>query len=368
MGDTRSGGEGPRLRLLPGEAAGPAADPGGRHQDARVDAVLRVLAGEDLGAVATDVDVDRGLLHRWMRSFVAAGTAKVQHRPDPEVSRQRDRFLAAFADELRAPLAATQGWITMLAEGDVPPSHVEHTYARLEAAVSQLAARNRDVELLARASMGRLEVATSPVGTRRLLRSTVARHGAVDAGTASSRVLVEDGPHDIEIEVDEDVFGLVLRDLWAAAHLEPAPRLVRLTARLTGRWVELRVVREADPVPPDRLRALFDPFDLEDGQAEIAIGLYLARALTIAHGGTLGVDQDDDQAVFWVRVPRQRGRSDMVFKLACGDVMPGCPARFESSEKDALIGEVAEHARVAHGIEQLTPGVREAVEASIVTA
>ena len=58
----------------------------------------------------------------------------------------------------------------------------------------------------------------------------------------------------------------------------------------------------------------------------------------------------------------------MTFKLACGDVMPGCSARFEAADEQTLLGEVAEHAAEAHGIEEITPEVLEAVQAKIVAA
>ena len=54
---------------------------------------------------------------------------------------------------------------------------------------------------------------------------------------------------------------------------------------------------------PEVLQALFEPFDLNDDDTGVTIGLYLARALTVAHGGTVGVDQDEAGAVLWVRVP-----------------------------------------------------------------
>ncbi len=50
----------------------------------------------------------------------------------------------------------------------------------------------------------------------------------------------------------------------------------------------------------------------------------------------------------------------MTFKLACGDVMPGCTARFEADDEDTLLREVAEHAGAAHDLE-VTPEVRRAV-------
>lgn len=57
----------------------------------------------------------------------------------------------------------------------------------------------------------------------------------------------------------------------------------------------------------------------------------------------------------------------MTFKLACGDVMPGCSARFEDETQDGLLGQVAEHAAADHDIQEITPEVKSAVEAKIVS-
>ena len=58
----------------------------------------------------------------------------------------------------------------------------------------------------------------------------------------------------------------------------------------------------------------------------------------------------------------------MTFKLACGDVMPGCSARFETDDRDGLLAQVAAHAADAHGIIEITPEVLQAVESKIVVA
>jgi len=58
----------------------------------------------------------------------------------------------------------------------------------------------------------------------------------------------------------------------------------------------------------------------------------------------------------------------MTFKLACGDVMPGCSARFETDDRDRLLAQVAAHAADAHGITEITPEVLQAVESKIVVA
>ena len=56
----------------------------------------------------------------------------------------------------------------------------------------------------------------------------------------------------------------------------------------------------------------------------------------------------------------------MTFSLACGDVMPGCVARFETPSRDVLLGQVADHAARAHDITEITPEVLAAVESKIV--
>jgi predicted small metal-binding protein len=58
----------------------------------------------------------------------------------------------------------------------------------------------------------------------------------------------------------------------------------------------------------------------------------------------------------------------MTFKLACGDVMPGCSARFETNDRDQLLGQVASHAAEVHGITEITPDILQAVEGKIVVA
>lgn len=56
----------------------------------------------------------------------------------------------------------------------------------------------------------------------------------------------------------------------------------------------------------------------------------------------------------------------MKFSLACGDVMPGCVSRFESTSKEGLLTQVADHAAAEHGITEITPDVLRAVESRIV--
>jgi len=259
--------------------------------DLRVSMVLDVLGGKPVDDVAQAWDIESSLLHRWVRDFLVAGSAVVTNRPDPDDARQRDRFLAAFAHELRTPVAIARGWATMLADGDVPDEQVADSHERLADALTRLSDHILDVELSASASLGRIRVALQPLTLDELSQalpgSPRVRRGA-----------------ELTVHADPRLLSRVLRDLWNTAHRDPAPDSVSIDVVEAGSWLEIRVVREGTPISPMVLKALFDPFGTNDDATGVTIGLYLARALTVAHGGILGAEGDDQTTVLLARLPQ----------------------------------------------------------------
>jgi predicted small metal-binding protein len=55
----------------------------------------------------------------------------------------------------------------------------------------------------------------------------------------------------------------------------------------------------------------------------------------------------------------------MAYTLACGDVMPGCDAKFSADSEEELLAQAAPHAAEVHGITELSPEVLEAVKGAI---
>jgi K+-sensing histidine kinase KdpD len=119
---------------------------------------------------------------------------------------------------------------------------------------------------------------------------------------------------DILVHADPKLLSRVLRDLWATANRDPAPEAVAIDIVEAGSWHEIRVVRHGAPISPMVIKALFDPFGTNDDATGVTIGLYLARALTVAHGGFLGAEGDDQSTVLLARLPRGE---------ALGPVPPG---------------------------------------------
>ena len=260
--------------------------------DLRVSMVLDVLRGKAVEDVAQEWDIESSLLHRWVRDFLVAGSAAVTNRPDPDDARQRDRFLAAFAHELRTPVAVARGWATMLADGEVPDEQVPESHEHLADALTRLSEHILDVELSASASLGRIRVNLEALDLDTLCHalpgSPTVREGA-----------------ELTVYADPRLLSRVIRDLWATAHRDPAPDRVSIDVVETGSWLEIRVVREGTPISPMVLKALFDPFGTNDDATGVTIGLYLARALTVAHGGFLGAEGDDQRTVLLARLPRE---------------------------------------------------------------
>ncbi|MFN2537621.1 MAG: sensor histidine kinase, partial [Mycobacteriales bacterium] len=251
-----------RPQLLHGGRATGEADPRVAAQaavDLRVSMVLAVLAGRSVEDVARVWDVEASLLHRWVRDFLVAGTGAVTNRPDPDEARQRDRFLAAFAHELRTPVAVARGWAMMLADGEVPQDQVTSSLDRLAEALTRLSEHILDVELSASASLGRIRISHEPVDvgalSRELPGSPEVRCGA-----------------DLKVYADPLLLSRVVRDLWATAHRDPAPDRVAIDVVEAGSWHEIRVVREGVPISPMVLRALFDPFGTNDDATGVTIG------------------------------------------------------------------------------------------------
>lgn len=53
-------------------------------------------------------------------------------------------------------------------------------------------------------------------------------------------------------------------------------------------------------------------------------------------------------------------------EFSCGAVVPGCTAQFSAESEESILAQVAEHARVDHGMQSVPPEVVDQVRARIV--
>ena len=53
--------------------------------------------------------------------------------------------------------------------------------------------------------------------------------------------------------------------------------------------------------------------------------------------------------------------------ISCGHVVPGCAFTAEAKTEEELLRKIAEHAREAHGVTEVTPELLSKVKSAIVT-
>jgi two-component system OmpR family sensor kinase len=115
-----------------------------------------------------------------------------------------------------------------------------------------------------------------------------------DALRTPERDVQYSGPDELVIVADPDRLRQVLENLAANAMKHSPAGLpvgldVQAQERTRGRWVCITVSDQGPGIPPDMLDTLFERFARGPGSTGLGLGLYLARQIATAHGGTLEV-------------------------------------------------------------------------------
>jgi signal transduction histidine kinase len=81
---------------------------------------------------------------------------------------------------------------------------------------------------------------------------------------------------------------------------------VQIWASTDGNMFELAVANQGDPIPPETLDRLFQPFFRVANRSTyegLGLGLYISSEIVRAHGGTLTVQSTPAETRFTVRIP-----------------------------------------------------------------
>jgi signal transduction histidine kinase len=82
---------------------------------------------------------------------------------------------------------------------------------------------------------------------------------------------------------------------------------IELRAEDGGAWVAVSVANEGDPIPPDVLTTIFEPYRRASERRRstgLGLGLYIVQEIARAHGGTVEVGAAAGTVVFTLRLPR----------------------------------------------------------------
>lgn len=225
--------------------------------------------------------------------------------------REKKRVLAALVvHDLRSPLSAIQGYLSLLRE------EIQHDERPVALAYID------DAQTLVEKALGLvatiLDVDELEDGILRADKQTTKLRELIDRARAGMRAhfevrnLVFDLVCDpsMMIMIDRDLMGRVLENLLDnAARYAPRGGRVAVHVKRDGGTLEIAVGNNGPPVPPAEREKIFGRyFQVEArraaARANRGLGLYFCKLAVEAHGGTIHVEERGDLgAVFVVRIP-----------------------------------------------------------------
>jgi signal transduction histidine kinase len=243
------------------------------------------------------------------------------------VDRTRLMFLAILGHDLRNPLNTVSMSADVLGgDDDLDAAARRKAAAGISTAVTAMGDMVRDLLDFAASGLGEtMPLTPAPTDLGAVCRDVVAEAAAAAAHAA--RPLRLDATGDLAGEWDAARLRQVVSNLIGnALQHGSGPVDVRAapdpTARSGGAGddseggaVVLAVRNGGPPIPPDDLSTIFDPLVRGTSAAarrqrrpgSIGLGLYIAREVATAHGGTIGVASTAEAGtVFTVRLPRRR--------------------------------------------------------------
>jgi signal transduction histidine kinase len=221
-----------------------------------------------------------------------AGVLVIRDITDRTMRHLQEEFLTWAGHELRTPLTAVQGYL-QLAERRLEPGADERLRRYLELALGE--SRRQGIlvaELLdvTRLQSGRLDLEMAPLDLTSLAAHTVELAQVLAEGQT---LVLESGAGPLMVAGDAGRLQQVVLNLLmnAITHAAGTER-IDVSVRRDGDTAEL-VVRDTGPgIPAEALETIFARFAQVDpkqrpGRAGLGLGLYIAREIITAHGGTI---------------------------------------------------------------------------------
>jgi two-component system CheB/CheR fusion protein len=216
-----------------------------------------------------------------------------------------ERLMASAGHELKTPVAALHGYLQLVERNLGPDSSPQaRTYADRALAqtrqVGELVERLFDVS---RIQAGRFEIVTSPIDLCAVVSA------AVDVATALPKaplIRLSESPVPVHVHADAGRLQQVFVNLLSNAVEHAGSPTIDVTVRRDGSMAVVEVRDYGQGIESEVMPVLFQPYTRlgHKPTAGLGLGLYLAREIVIAHGGTIVAESTvGEGTVVCVRLP-----------------------------------------------------------------
>jgi signal transduction histidine kinase len=215
----------------------------------------------------------------------------------------REQFIAVLGHDLRNPLASIDAGARVLRATPLD-KRAAPVVELIHKSVRRMAGLIDDVMDLARARLG---------GGLVLNREAALLAPALEQVIAELRAASPARTIDATIALAEPVYcdppriAQLLSNLLANALTHgAADGPISVNATRSGGLVELSVANTGEPIPPETIQRLFQPFTRASSRSKqegLGLGLFIASEIARAHGGTLDVTSTAEQTCFKFTMP-----------------------------------------------------------------
>ena len=226
-----------------------------------------------------------------------------------EMDRSRELFLGILGHDLRNPLAAISGLAELQLRAKTTERHSEFA-SQILISAGRMAHMITDLIELTRVQLGTgISIHPAPTTLRRICTDAVEEMRAI----YPSRVFQLRCEEEIPGEWDRARMGQFLSNLLGNAVQHGAVHApIVITAAHDAAGVTLAVQNEGPPIAPHQIPRLFDCMfrgashqrAADDNSTSLGLGLYIAREIITAHGGTITVSSTEtDGTTFTAHLP-----------------------------------------------------------------
>lgn len=257
------------------------------------------------------IEIDKVSLYDLTRFNEAIDQAMTEAavRYTQEIDRSRELFLGVLGHDLRNPLGAIAGLAELQLRSKNPDRHGQFA-SQILICVGRMSHMITDLIELTRVRLGAgISIRPTHTSMRHICTNVIEEMKAI----YPTRTFQLNCNDDLPGKWDEARMSQVLSNLLGnAIQHGDAKSPVTVTAKRDRNGVELSVHNQGTPIPSQLIPKIFDCLfqgasdqrSADDNSTSLGLGLYIAKEIISAHGGTIEVQSSEDEGTTFVaRLP-----------------------------------------------------------------